>query len=160
MAHVCSYSLQLFALCIHSGGTEYVVELAKSSCDRIMEAAHPIFNVMPACNVSEYGCEPGVTVQLKIPSLRLGMLPVADNFWYCGGTEVLQTLPRLWHGLCAPVLLEEQLAVITLNYSHLASMLEPTHLHCPKRDLADTVVSSVFAPTLVSGAPIGKSICK
>lgn len=86
-----------------------VGSLPDSACQDIIEARHAIVDVKSACTVSEYGCKPSIPVRIQLPDLRLRTLSVADIFWYCGGTQAFQVLPRSWHGLCTAVLLEGRL---------------------------------------------------
>ncbi|KAF7695191.1 hypothetical protein HF521_006914 [Silurus meridionalis] len=122
------YPEQKFPLCIKGRGSVTVGSVARTACQDTLEANHPMINMILNCNTSHYGCESNVTVQVIIPNLRLGTLPLADIFWYCGEPQVLQTLPKFWDGLCTPVLLEGHLTVFELNETRLEQILKtPVH---------------------------------
>ncbi|MGL5101953.1 MAG: hypothetical protein ACRC6N_05355, partial [Plesiomonas sp.] len=93
------------------------------ACEETLVSKYPAIYVKPSCNITDAACDPTNLIRLPVPSLRAGTLPIADVFWYCGGGVVMQVLPRLWHGLCAPVVLEGRLTVFPLDDDRLETLM-------------------------------------
>uniref|UniRef100_A0A3Q2CDF8 Envelope glycoprotein n=1 Tax=Cyprinodon variegatus TaxID=28743 RepID=A0A3Q2CDF8_CYPVA len=85
-------------------------------CKTSLKATIRCEQVIPDGGHVIYEFQPSSVSQYRILNMAKGSAPLGDIFWMCHNkTQMLATLPPLWEGICAPVMLTGQLKLIVTN---------------------------------------------